>query len=1010
MKPKDNNHDIIKILLVGSGPAQLEQLRLLLEGHGFSVVVAVNGKEALAAAARCKPTLIISDIVMPELDGYGLCKAIKSDDQLKDVPVILLTALADPQDILLGLESGTDNSIRKSYDAEYLLSLLSRIDYALMNLGLCKKMQTGAEISFGGQRHFITSDRQKILDLLIATHEQVAHSNDKLTARERDLTQAAFFNDELKKRVKDLLDSNDMLNGLHHITVGLNQAISRQQVAESALKRVLELPGMRAGWIILREGESCFRLAAAQNLPPALAVPGAMEVDCVCQRKLQSEGVNYVTSIMECERLGKANDGTPGPRHHASVPLWLGDRTLGFMNLIGPQDRLFDAAALKILHGVGNQVAVALERARLQENLEQLVEQRTTVLTAEIAERKKQEMKVAHLNRVYAVLSGISMTLIRASSQQGLFEDACRIAVEQGKFRMAWIGLFDPNGVDVTAVAKAGFDEGYLDNMQFSVRDDSPDSSKLVLLLLREKATVVCNDIYTDPWMTQWRDEALRRDYRSMVTLPLHAKDKVVGLFMLYASETNFFDTEEIKLLSGVAENISFALNHLEKKEQLNYLAYHDVLTGLPNRVLLRDRLDQRVVTARHDRKIFAVVMLNIERFRNINETLGRRAGDELLRQVARRLQGVLDETDILSRLDADSFAIVTGYCDDDSSVGHFLERVLSCIHERTFEIDGNELRISTQAGVSIFPADGGDADALCRNAEAALEKAKLSGDRYLFYTRELNTRVAEKLTLENKLRRALERGQMTLHYQPKINLRKQQLSGLEALMRWNDPDTGLVLPQKFIPILEETGLILEAGRWALEQAVADSKRWKESGLRTPRIAVNVSALQLRQKDFVATVERTLNGITDMADVLEIEITESLIMQDVEANIRKLQAISEMGVKIAVDDFDTGYSSLTYIARLPIHVLKIDRAFIMNMATDPDDLNIVSTIISLGHSLRLKIVAEGVETREQADLLRLLKCDEFQGDLFSPAVSAERIEEFLMEKKPLMASVVAGQG
>ena len=1005
MQPKDSEHDIIEILLAGSNPAQMEQLRLLLEGHGFSVIVAVNGKEALAATRQHKPTLIISDIVMPELDGYGLCQEIKSDDQLKDVPVIMLTALADLQDILSGLESGTDNAIRKSYDAEFLLSLLSRIDYVLLNLNLHRKILSGAEISFGGRRHFITSDRQKIPDLLIATHEQVAYCNDKLKMLERDLTLANSLNDEFKKRVEDLLHSNDMLNGLCHIADGLNQAVSQQQVAETALKRVLELPGIQAGWIFLQKEEFRFWLAAAQDLPPALEVPGAMEGDCVCQRKLQSGEINDSTNIMECERLGKAKDGTPGPRYHASVPLWFGDRTLGLMNLTGPQDGLFDAAALKILHGVGNQVAVALERAQLYGNLEQLVEQRTAALAAEIAEKKEQELKVAHLNRVHAVLSGISTTIIRASSQQGLFEDACRIAVEQGKFRMAWIGLFDLNEADVTVMAQAGFDEGCLDTMQFFVRDDSPDSSKLVSLVLREKATVVCNDIYTDPWMTQWRDEALRRGYRSMAALPLHVRDKVVGLFLLYAAETNFFDTEEIKLLSGVAENVSFALNHLKKKEQLNYLAYHDVLTGLPNRALLRDRLDQRVVTARHDRKIFAVVMLNLERFRNVNETLGRRAGDELLRQVARRLQGMLDETDILSRLDADSFAIVTGYYNNDSSIGHFLERVLSCIHEQEFEIDSNELRIATQAGVAIFPSDGGDADALCRNAEAALEKAKLSGDRYLFYTRELNARVAEKLTLENKLRRALERGQMTLHYQPKINLRKQQLSGLEALMRWNDPDTGLVPPQKFIPILEETGLILEAGRWALEQAVADFKRWKGSGLRVPRIAVNVSALQLRQKDFVATVERTLNGSKDMADVLEIEITESLIMQDVEANIRKLQAVREMGVKIAVDDFGTGYSSLTYIARLPIHVLKIDRAFIMNMTTNPDDLNIVSTIISLGHSLRLKIVAEGVETKEQADLLRLLKCDEFQGDLFSPAVSAERIKEFMIEKRSLMTNV-----
>ena len=220
--------------------------------------------------------------------------------------------------------------------------------------------------------------------------------------------------------------------------------------------------------------------------------------------------------------------------------------------------------------------------------------------------------------------------------------------------------------------------------------------------------------------------------------------------------------------------------------------------------------------------------------------------------------------------------------------------------------------------------------------------------------------------------------------------------------MRWNDPDTGvLVPPVKFIPILEETGLILEAGRWALEQAVADSGRWKGNGLKVPRIAVNVSPIQLRQKDFVATVERALGGAKDIDGILELEITESLIMHDVETNIRKLQAVRDMGVEIAVDDFGTGYSSLAYIARLPISSLKIDRAFIINMTSNPDDLSIVSTIISLGHSLSLKVVAEGVETEEQANLLRLLKCDEFQGYLFSPAVPAEQVELLLRENKSL---------
>jgi diguanylate cyclase (GGDEF)-like protein len=476
----------------------------------------------------------------------------------------------------------------------------------------------------------------------------------------------------------------------------------------------------------------------------------------------------------------------------------------------------------------------------------------------------------------------------------------------------------------------------------------------------------------------------------------------MAGVFLLYAPEKGFFDTEEMKLLSEVAGDISFALEHIEKTERLDYLAYYDVLTGLPNRALFQDRANQLLHAARRraGTKI-ALVVLDLERFRTVNDTFGRGAGDAVLKQVAERLSAGRLGPDHLSRIGGDTFAAVLGDLEKEQEVLHFVEkRIIDALHE-PITVGGQELRVSAKAGVALFPADGADADALFRNAEAALKKAKLSGDRYLFYTPELNARAAERLSLENKLRRALEHGELALHYQPKIDLTTGRICGLEALMRWDDPDSGPVPPVKFIPVLEETGLILEAGRWALERAVADSGVWRAKGLPAPRISVNVSAIQLRQKDFVAMVGRAARGAADATGVLELEITESLIMQDVEANIEKLKAVRDMGIGVTIDDFGTGYSSLAYIGSLPIDTLKIDRVFILNLARNPRDVGIVTTIISLAHSLKLKVVAEGVETQEQAKLLRLFKCDEMQGYLFSPAIPAGQVEILLGEGRRL---------
>jgi len=1102
MKSKNKKNSSINILIAEDSRTQADQLGFLLEENGFQVTISANGKQALRAAQANKPHLIISDIMMPEMDGYELCRAIKSDEKLQDIPVILVTTLSDSQDVIRGLECGADNFIRKPYDERYLLS---RINYLLMNLDMRKehKMQLGVQINLGGKKYFINSERQQILDLLISTYEQ-----------------AVQINNELKQRETELEVSNQALNGFGKIVAGLNHAVTENEVAEAALERALELPGIQAGWISLWDEKSGFRLAAARNLPPALLREGAMDGLCDCRRRFLAGELDHVSNILECERLKAAKGDTLGLRYHASVPLWSGDRGIGIMNLVGAEQGLFDEAELKMLYVVGNQVAVALERARLHEHLEHLVEERTAALNAEIVEhmqaedklrlfrtlldnsndaievidpatlkfldinetgcrtlgysreellsmsapdidagvnadageaimkqlqesgrarfetmhrrkngttfpvevsatlididkpyilsiardithRKENEARIARLNQLYTVLSGINTTIVRVREEEELFREACRIAVEHGRFVFAWIGKFDAESQQVTPVAQTGRDDGYLAQINLTARADALNSCALTAQALTETKPVICNDIARDERMADWRSEALSRGYRSVVVLPLTIGQKPVGVFVLYASEPDVFDDEEMALLIEIAGDISFAIDNIKKEEKLNYLAYYDAITGLPNRSLFYDRLNQYIYDAKSGQKM-AVLAIDLERFRTINETFGRHLGDMLLKMVAERLISMGMDGVHLARVSADCFVKVLPDIKEEADIVHFLENQVTAALNEPFKLEGKELRLSARVGIAIFPNDGKDADILFRNAEAALKKAKFSVDHYSFYTPELNARVAEKLTLENKLRRALEQEQLVLHYQPKVDLKSNLIDGLEALIRWNDPETGLLVPPgEFIPLLEETGMIIEAGAWALMKAMSDYRDLQKNNFSPPRIAVNVSQVQLQRNDFVSTIERVLNDAGGVPDGLEIEITESLIMRDVEGNIQKLRAIREMGVEVTIDDFGTGYSSLSYIAKLPISALKIDRAFIINMASNADDLSIVSAIISLAHSLNLRVVAEGVETDEQAKLLRLLKCDEIQGFLFSPGVPIAHIEEFLRDKKSL---------
>jgi len=617
-------------------------------------------------------------------------------------------------------------------------------------------------------------------------------------------------------------------------------------------------------------------------------------------------------------------------------------------------------------------------------------------LVRDVTERKLAERRIAQLQRVQAMLSGINTLIVRVHDRAELFKEACNIAVASGGFAMAWIGLLDRGLLEIVPVASVGATEALLTCIEegLSMTDANAARSPAVMVI-REKHCVVVNDLHSNANSVAAPIYAAAA-ICSFAILPLIVADEAVGVLALYANERDFFHADELTLLTELAGDIAFAIDHIEKRERLEYLAFYDPLTGLANRALFLDRVSQCLRTAANEGHTLALILIDLERFKNVNDSLGRPAGDELLRQVADWLTQRVGDSSRLARIGADHFAVVLPVVSPESDPAKLIEATLQAFLKHPFLWQGASYRLTAKTGVALFPIDGAGAETLFGNAEAALKKAKTGGDPYLFYTHAMRDTAAGRLSLESQLRQALEQEQFVLHYQPKINLATGKIMGAEALIRWNDPKTGLVPPNRFIPILEETGLINEVGRWALQRAVGDYLCWRRAGLSAVPIAVNVSPLQLGSRGFVREIEKIIGADPLAAGGLELEITESLIMADVKHSVASLEKIRSMGVTIAIDDFGTGFSSLSYLAKLPINTLKIDRSFVADLATARGSGMLVAMIINLAHSLKLTVVAEGVETVEQSGMLRELGCDNVQGYLYSkPLPGAVFCERFL---------------
>ncbi len=588
----------------------------------------------------------------------------------------------------------------------------------------------------------------------------------------------------------------------------------------------------------------------------------------------------------------------------------------------------------------------------------------------DITDRRRDEERIRRLSRVHAMLSNTNSTIVRVRDRDELLREACRIAVTHGRYAVAWAGVATEAGLQ--RVACQGASCAFFDDT----------ARPLLERALRSQQTAVADRRGNDMNGTLRRQLAAHA-LSGAAALPLLIGNETAGVFALAGEAAQLFDEGEIKLLEELAGDLAFAMQSIRQEADLSYLANYDGLTNLARAELFASRLQQTLDASGGDSQV-AVVLFDVDHLSQLNHSLGRHRGDQILRQLAARLRAQFPDGMRAGYFGSGVFAIAFPGIDEGGAY-HLQEWFDRTLIGEPIVTGGQEVRVSGRLGFALYPADGSNASALLASAEVALRNAKAAGERVMFSSPELNARVARRMSLEGRLRRALEREEFAVALQPKVSIATSQVVGFEALLRWS-PDATPVSPATFVPVLEESGLIEPVGLWVLARAAALEAGWRLKG-HTTRIAVNVCARQLRRPDFVRQVRGVLEASYDNTPGIDLEITESALVDDIEASARTLCEVRDLGLRIAIDDFGVGYSCLHQLVRLPIDTLKIDRSFVQHMNDDASVLAVVATISSLADALGLNTVAEGVETPEQLVRLRELGCREYQGYLFSHPVT-----------------------
>jgi PAS domain S-box-containing protein len=594
----------------------------------------------------------------------------------------------------------------------------------------------------------------------------------------------------------------------------------------------------------------------------------------------------------------------------------------------------------------------------------------------------EQKEKIQQLARIHAVLSEVGNSVMRSVDRQSLLLNACRVAVEQGGFKAAGIAERGPRGA--LQVASTFGDQKLLGSVDpreaMDVGEGSVYYNHPSIIAVREQRTVVIENYEQGDIPEDLRQLMLVNGVRSQVSMPLGTW----GVLALYSDRVQASDDEELALLRRLGDDIDRAIEFIGKSERLEYLAFHNPLTGLPNRVAFQGQLQE--LLARGGQVVVAAC--NVQRMGRINSSRGRNFGDALLRQIGIRLERQPHPVFLVAHPEGDTFLLaypangtLEGECDD-------LDEALRLMGQAPFQVNNEHVYVSLRAGLALGPFQGDTAESLERNAMSALAGAREQRVHVKAYNADLRRLAMQRIALEHDLRRAIDEEQFELYYQPKYDAHSRRLVGAEAVIRWHHPGTGMVPPDTFVPILEDTGLIVPVGHWVMREALAMALIWRQFQPDL-RIAVNISAREMRSASFLEECIEML-ALHSADQPLDIEVTESVLMESVDQSIRVLEGLRNLGCGIAIDDFGTGYSSLNYLVRLPVDLVKIDRSFVSTLTQSPEIVALVNHMITLSHSLSLKVVAEGVEEEEQAKLLRLLRCDHLQGYLFGRPMPASQ--------------------